>query len=124
MSVAGHGLAWPDVCGCWLPVWLPGFVSAANLQQARAPTPETRYCPRSDALRGPYSKRTGLAPDRWGVAGGRPGGSLTSAAGRLSLACRLAQRASGGRTSRPPHCCFAGVAFSNRSLAAGTPGMG
>ena len=66
----------------------------------------------------------GWPPDRWGVAGGRPCGSLTSAAGRLSLACRLAQRASGGRTSRPPHRYVSGVAFSNRSLAAGIPGMG
>jgi len=30
MSVAGRGLAWPGACGRWLPVWLPGFVSAAQ----------------------------------------------------------------------------------------------
>ncbi len=34
MSVAGRGLAWPGAGGRWLPVWLPGFVSAANLQQS------------------------------------------------------------------------------------------
>jgi len=33
-TVAGRGLAWPDAGGRWLPVWLPHFVSAANLQQA------------------------------------------------------------------------------------------
>src|ERR1022692_149816 len=33
MTVAGRGLVWPGAGGCWLPVWLPLFVSAANLQQ-------------------------------------------------------------------------------------------
>jgi hypothetical protein len=35
-SVAGRGLAWPGTGGRWLPVRLPGFVSAANLQHVRA----------------------------------------------------------------------------------------
>jgi hypothetical protein len=35
MTVAGRGLAWPDAGGRWLPVWLPGFVSTANLRRTR-----------------------------------------------------------------------------------------
>ena len=31
-TVAGRGLVWSDAGGRWLPVWLPCFVSAANLQ--------------------------------------------------------------------------------------------
>jgi hypothetical protein len=34
-TVAGHGLAWPDAGGRWLPFWLPRFVSTANLQRTR-----------------------------------------------------------------------------------------
>jgi hypothetical protein len=34
-TVAGCGLTWPDAGGRWLPVWLPRFVSAVNLQQTR-----------------------------------------------------------------------------------------
>src|ERR1022692_821730 len=34
-TVAGRGLMWPDAGGRWLPVWLPQFVSSANLQRAR-----------------------------------------------------------------------------------------
>jgi hypothetical protein len=32
-TVAGRGLTWPDAGGRWLPVWLPHFVSAANLHK-------------------------------------------------------------------------------------------
>jgi hypothetical protein len=31
-TMAGCRLAWPGVCRCWLPVWLPNLVSAANVR--------------------------------------------------------------------------------------------
>jgi hypothetical protein len=34
-TVAGRGLMWPDAGGRWLPVWLPQFVSSANIQRTR-----------------------------------------------------------------------------------------
>jgi hypothetical protein len=44
MTVAGRGLVWPGAGGRWLPVWLPRFVSAANLQHCGR-QPETRHGP-------------------------------------------------------------------------------
>src|SRR6266581_3694940 len=69
MTVAGHGLAWPDAGGRWLPVWLPHIVSAANLQQARAPALELATAPamatreRSMTVR-PISSREGSGVSR------------------------------------------------------------
>src|ERR1039457_4062821 len=45
-TVAGRGLAWPDAGGRWLPVWLPQFVTSANLQQACAPALRRATAPR------------------------------------------------------------------------------
>jgi hypothetical protein len=91
-----------------------------HLQTARA----VGISPRSDALRGPYSKRPGLATrsvgsswgttwrvdhvSGWKIVPGSPPGATRKRRPDQPTAALLLHRA----------------AFSNRSLAAGTPGMG
>lgn len=53
-TIARRRLAWPGVCGHWLPVWLPNLVSNANvlrLEQAESLMAPGRC--RADAEQGP-----------------------------------------------------------------------
>ena len=34
VAMAGYGLAWPGSWGRWLPVWLPGIVSDADVRMS------------------------------------------------------------------------------------------
>ena len=45
-TLAGCRLMWPEVCGRWLPVWLPNLVSAANIRKPGQADESRRY-PRS-----------------------------------------------------------------------------
>jgi hypothetical protein len=44
-TMARRRLVWPDVCGPWLPVWLPNLVSNAKVRGAGEQWPHARHRP-------------------------------------------------------------------------------
>jgi hypothetical protein len=51
VAMGGYGLAWPSICACWLPVWLPGISLAGLMFEGLRPKAGLRASQASGPIR-------------------------------------------------------------------------